>query len=393
MYINKLSCHLWLPNVYQFKGGIQVYLSFFLQALRSAYPTNTYDLFFKNDTHKPVTETSWQNTRFHFSGRWPLSIRTIIFCLNILTFGLLHRPNLIIAAHLNFTVVAYWLNRLLGLKYWILVYGVECWGVQKPALKAALHQSDRILAISNYTKNRLVSEQQIDPGKISLLPCAFDASQFEIRPKPNYLLEKYGLTIEQPVILTVSRLADVERFKGYDQILAAMPMIRQVIPDVHYMIVGKGGDRVRIEQMISDMGLETCVTLAGFVPDESLSDYYNLCDVFAMPSKLEGFGIVYLEAMACGKPVLGGDQDGAVDALDNGRLGALINPDDVPSIASTLVKILKKEYPLPLLYQPYQLRQAVIDLYGYSSFQSTLNELLKVPFEGNQPVSTNLNAA
>jgi glycosyltransferase involved in cell wall biosynthesis len=95
-----------------------------------------------------------------------------------------------------------------------------------------------------------------------------------------------------------------------------------------------------------------------------------------MPSKGEGFGIVYLEALACGKPTLGGNQDGALDALCRGELGALVDPDDVQAIAHTLVEILQGTYPNPLIYQPEQLRQRVIDIYGFERFKRTLKGYL-----------------
>jgi glycosyltransferase involved in cell wall biosynthesis len=175
----------------------------------------------------------------------------------------------------------------------------------------------------------------------------------------------------------VARLADSERFKGYDQVLKALPKIRQTLPNVHYLIVGKGPDRPRIEQLIEDLEVQDCVTLTGFIPDEELGDHYNLCDVFAMPSKREGFGIVYLEALACGKPALGGNQDGAVDALCAGKLGALVDPDNIEAIAASLIQMLQGKYPNPLMYQPEALRHAVIDTYGMSAFQSRLTHLLQ----------------
>jgi glycosyltransferase involved in cell wall biosynthesis len=95
-----------------------------------------------------------------------------------------------------------------------------------------------------------------------------------------------------------------------------------------------------------------------------------------MPSKREGFGIVYLEALACGKPCLGGDRDGAIDALCQGELGALVNPDDVDEIATTLIQILQGSYPNPSIYQPELLREKVIDVYGFKKFKQTLGDLL-----------------
>ncbi len=91
-----------------------------------------------------------------------------------------------------------------------------------------------------------------------------------------------------------------------------------------------------------------------------------------MPSKCEGFGIVYLEALACGKPVLGGNQDGAVDALCCGELGALVNPDSVEEITQTLIQILQKKYSNGLMYQSEALRQHVIEKYGFERFRQSL---------------------
>jgi len=110
-----------------------------------------------------------------------------------------------------------------------------------------------------------------------------------------------------------------------------------------------------------------------------------MCDVFAMPSRGEGFGIVYLEALACGKPTLGGNQDGAIDALCHGELGALIDPQDVDAIAQTLIQILQGTYPNPLMYQPEALRQKVIDTFGFVRFQHTLAEVMK-----NSPIGSHL---
>ena len=369
--------HIWTPNIFGFKGGIQVYLGFFLKALQN-FPENLSSYFFiKHDSPSQSISCKFKNTKFYFFGNWPSQLRTLAFANQITSLGMWQRPNLIISTHLNFLVAAYWLKRLAGIPYWVTVYGMEAWDIERPALKKALHNADRILSISGYTRDRLLKEQNLDPKKISLLPCTFDASQFQIAPKPTYLLEQYGLKPEQPIILTVSRLATVERYKGYDKILEALPQIRQAVPNVHYIIAGKGNDRPRIEQLIAQLGLQDCVTLAGFVPDEQLCDYYNLCDLFAMPSKREGFGIVYLEALACGKPTLGGDRDGAIDALCHGELGALVNPDDVDAIAQTIIQILQKTYPNPLLYNPEALRQQVIDVYGFERFQQTLAQYLE----------------
>ncbi|GAB4534248.1 MAG: hypothetical protein Tsb0014_20320 [Pleurocapsa sp.] len=369
--------HLWFPNIFEFKGGIQVYSEFFLEALQKIYPKLDYDVFLKHDT-RSVTEISClPQTHFHFSGKWFSPLRTLIFASQLLGYGLWKRPNIIIATHINFTVAAYWLKRLTGIPYWAVAHGVDAWEIDNPTLQTALKSADRILAVSNYTRDRLIQEQNLDLSRVSLLPNTFDVDRFQIAPKPNYLLQRYRLNPKQPIILTVARLDSTERYKGYDQILKALPSIRQTIPDVHYIIAGKGSDVERIQKLITELNLQDCVTLTGFIPDEELNDHYNLCDVFAMPSKGEGFGIVYLEALACGKPVLGGDRDGAIDALCQGELGVLVNPDDVDAISQALTQILQQTYPHPILYQPETLRQKVTDTFGFTKFQNTLAQLLR----------------
>jgi glycosyltransferase involved in cell wall biosynthesis len=375
------NLHLWVPNLFNFKGGIQVYSAFLIKALKSIYPNDNHAIFLKHDTNSQGNFLAPHKVHFHCAGVWPLSLRTPAFAAQILGRGLWQRPNLVITTHLNFTVAAYWLKRFVGIPYWTVAHGVEAWDIQRPTLQTALRHADRILAVSSYTRDRLLKEQNLDPSKIEILPNTFDPNRFKIGEKPPHLLEQYQLKPEQPILLTVNRLVLSESYKGYDKVLEALPQIRRVIPNLHYIILGKGDDRPRLEQLIGERQLEDCVTLAGFIPDAELCDYYNLCDVFVMPSKLEGFGIVYLEALACGKPTLGGNQDGAIDALCHGELGALVNPDDVEEIAQTITQILQRTYPNPLMFQPDALRQKVIDTFGFERFQQTLAELMK-----NSPV-------
>ncbi|WP_242038079.1 glycosyltransferase [Tolypothrix sp. FACHB-123] len=363
--------------MFEFKGGIQVYSSFLLEALQDLYVNSKYDVFLKHDTCCLSNFDLFPNTKFHFAGKWNQTLRTLAFASQILGHGFWQRPSLIISSHLNFTVAAYLLKQLTGIPYWAVAHGVDAWNITNPALKTALFHADRILAVSEYTRDRLLKEQNLDPAKISLLPNTFDDSKFRIKPKPEKLLQRYGLQAEQPIILTVARLDIQERYKGYDQILLALPEIRRHIPNVHYLIVGKGSDRTRIQQLITQLNLQDCVTLTGFIADEELCDHYNLCDVFAMPSKGEGFGIVYLEALACGKPTLGGNQDGAIDALAHGELGALVDPDDVEAISKTLIQILQRIYPHPVMYQPEILREQVIEKFGFETFRQTLADLMQ----------------
>jgi glycosyltransferase involved in cell wall biosynthesis len=379
------SLHLWFPNLFEFKGGIQVYLQDVLQAIQEALPNLSVSILDKLDRNKPIDKFNSNNYSFTFSGNFPGVLKTAHFTFNVITKTLINRPQFILCGHINFAPLAFFLYRITGIPYGIIVHGIDAWEIKNAWKIKALEDAEKIISVSAYTRDRLIKEQNLSPDKIELLPVTFDAERFQISPKANYLLERYGLKSNQPVILTVTRLSSGDRYKGYDQIIQALPEIKRYIPDVHYILAGKGDDQPRIERLIAQLNLQDSVTLTGFVADLELCAHYNLCDVFAMPSRGEGFGIVYLEALACGKPTLGGNQDGAIDALCHGELGALVNPLDVDAIAQTLIQILQGTYPNTLIYQPQALRQKVIDTFGFVRFKQTFAELME-----NSPIKSQL---
>jgi glycosyltransferase involved in cell wall biosynthesis len=214
---------------------------------------------------------------------------------------------------------------------------------------------------------------------VHILPNTFSAERFVITCKSPRLLERYGFNAQTPIILTVCRLAGAERYKGYDQMIRALPHILRHVPDARYLLVGSGPDRSRAERLAVELNVQHAVVFAGLVPDEELSDYYNLCDLFAMPSKAEGFGIVYLEALACGKPVLAGNKDGSRDALADGELGLLVDPDDTAEIASETVRVLRRQHTHLNLFRPEILRQRVTEQFGYDRFKDKVADRLR-PF-------------
>ncbi|MDJ1171122.1 glycosyltransferase [Roseofilum sp. BLCC_M154] len=364
------------PNMFGFKGGIQVYSAFLLQALQQLYPDSQYQVLLKYDREIPPSHGFLSQTQFSCFGRFPRWMQSLLLALTLVKLSLQKRPRLMICTHVNYSVVFDWIKHWLGIPYWVVAHGTEVWDISEPRLQKALYHADRVVAVSQYTRSRLLLEQKLTPAQVVILPNTFDLRQFQIKPKPQYLLDRYGLSPEQPIILTVSRLGRSARYKGYGILLDALVLLRQNIPNIHYILVGKGDDRPWIEAKIETLNLSSSVTLTGLIPDEELCDHYNLCDVFALPSQGEGFGIVYLEAMACGKPALGGNQDGAIDPLAGGEWGSLVDPENVEEIADTLDQILQKKYPNRRLYQPEDLRNYVIETYNINRFVDQLNRLL-----------------
>ncbi|CAN5804492.1 hypothetical protein BH20GEM1_BH20GEM1_10690 [soil metagenome] len=367
------ACHVWLPELNATPGGIQRYSGFLLEALLAAWPEPRYEVFLKNDETPPEGR---RGVRFHATGSLPLGVRTPAFAARIASHAVRSRPRLVIAGHLNFAVVSALLARYARIPYWVVTHGIEAWGVEKPALRRALTRAACIVSVSRYTAERLIDEQGLDPARVALLPGTFDPDLFRPREPSPRLLARLGLEAGQLVLLTVARLAGRERYKGYDLVLSALPGIRAEIPGAHYVLVGEGDDRMRVERRVRELDLERHVTLAGFVPDDELVDYYNLCSLFAMPSKREGFGIAYLEAMACGKPAIAGNRDGARDALLDGELGVLVNPDDATAFGAAAVEVLSGRHPNRVIYDPGELRRRVVEHFGPESFRRRLEGIL-----------------
>jgi phosphatidylinositol alpha-1,6-mannosyltransferase len=180
-------------------------------------------------------------------------------------------------------------------------------------------------------------------GKIRLIRLGVDPIRFVTRGTGSPVLARFGLEGKR-ILLTLARL--VER-KGQDKVIEALPLIKKEIPDVRYVICGKGNDEARLRRIVEEKGVSGEVVFAGFVPNEERGAFYDACDVYVMPSReipekgdIEGFGITYLEANAFGKPVIGGKSGGVSEAVIDGVTGLLVDPCDVEAIAGACVRLL-----------------------------------------------------
>lgn len=376
------NIHIWVPDLFSTTGGIQAFSRYLIDAVRAEAFSKYFRALIKNDLPDDIPDKRALHN-FNAYGNWPLRSRSAHFAWGCLRHAWRERPGLIVSTHLNFGPLAMLARRSFGAPYILVAHGIDAWGITNASRKRALLKADLTLAVSNYTRDRLIQEVGLDADRVKILPNTFAADRFAIAPKPPRLLRRYGLRPDTPVILTVCRLADTECYKGYDQIIKAMPEIVRAVPNARYLLVGKGPDRSRIERLIAEAGVQDAVILAGFVPDEELAEHYNLCDIFAMPSRAEGFGIVYLEALACGKPVLAGNKDGSRDALGGGELGLLVDPDDTAEIAAEIIRVLRREHWRPEIFDPGLLRRRVIELFGFEAFKHAVADLLG-PFLGRR---------
>jgi phosphatidylinositol alpha-1,6-mannosyltransferase len=208
----------------------------------------------------------------------------------------------------------------------------------------SLRQADCILANSRFTAG-LVEKTGVRPEAIRVIPLGCDILKFRPRePDPEVRRKYLGARADAPVILTVGGL--IER-KGQDMVIKALPTIRKSVPEVTYLVVGSGYLRKDLEDMALSLGVRDHVVFTGKIADDELPHLYAMSDVFAMPSRtqlehdsVEGFGLVYLEAGASGKPVVAGRSGGVEEAVVDGGTGLLVDPTESEDVAKALIRLL-----------------------------------------------------
>ena len=196
-----------------------------------------------------------------------------------------------------------------------------------------------LFPVSRYTSGLL---RAIDPDlrRIAIVSNGTDPQRF--RPlDPTPLRRTLGLS-DDPVLLTVGRLVP---HKGIDTVLLALRQVRERVPNIRYLVVGEGADRPRLEQLVATYQLDSQVRFLGRVSSDELPQYFAACDLFVTPSRaeppsVEGFGLVFLEANACGKPVIGTRCGGIPEAVVDGETGLLVDVDQPEQLADAITRLL-----------------------------------------------------
>ena len=207
-----------------------------------------------------------------------------------------------------------------------------------------LRKAEAVVAVSSFTRDELIC-RKVKPERIHVITNGVNLEQFSPGPKDSEILARHNIK-KKKVLLTIAR---VEERKGHDKVIQALPQILRAIPDVVYLVVGKGGYLETLEALAKDLGVKDKVIFAGRVPWVDLPRYYRSCDVFIMPNRTlsngdtEGFGLVFLEANACAKPVIGGKAGGVPDAIANGETGILVDGNSVEEIADAAIPLLNNQ--------------------------------------------------
>lgn len=246
----------------------------------------------------------------------------------------------VICGHCRLLPAAWALARWRRARLALIIHGVEAWSAPGRVVERWLARDiDALISVSRLSAERFAAWSGWPVERTCILPNGVDLARFTPRPKDARWLRRYGLG-DGRILLTVARLADNERSKGCDEMIALMPRLLARYPDLQYLIVGDGLDRPRLAAKVEALGLGGAVAFAGRIAEADKVDTYNLADAFVMPSRGEGFGIVLIEAAACGLPVIGSRIDGSREALLDGELGRLVDPGDADDIYGAIAATL-----------------------------------------------------
>lgn len=285
------------------------------------------------------------------------------------------RTEIVLATHPYLAIPAAQMKMLRSqLKTIVISHGVEVWQPLTRLRHRAFLKADIFVAPSHYTIDRIIEAQAAPAAKTRRLPWPLNpdilnlASHHETLPLPKSFPD--GL-----VVLTVARLASNERYKGVDQLIRVVAQLASRIPSLHLAVVATGDDLPSHERLARELGVADRVRFLTGLSQAETAACYSRCDVFALPSTGEGFGFVFLEAMAFGKPVIGVAAGGVTDIIEHGKNGLLVAPGDLNALAQSLEELLASESLRSSLGRAGA--ESVRSDFRFEAFRSRLEEILR----------------
>ena len=258
----------------------------------------------------------------------------------------------------------------------LFVYGNEVWGAPAGVKISSLdrwavrHFIDKVISISVFTKENMKRAFALTDEIFSILPCAVDVDLSCVPPEP--VAASSGSAYR---LLTVARLGYDDRYKGLDNVIRSLPMVLSVFSGVRYDIVGDGILKQEFQRLVDQLGVAEHVHFLGRLDEKQLETAYQTCHLFVMPSKQEGFGIVFLEAWKHGLPVIAGNQDASPEVVTHGENGLIVNPDSVEEIGQAIVSLVKdQKQAIQMGRKGYE---TVLEHYTHEHFRNNLRQILE----------------
>lgn len=283
--------------------------------------------------------------------------------------------NQVILSHINLLPVGWLIKKIApSVKLILFAHGIEVWRPLGRIKRKMLHTCDEIISVSNFTRRKIEELHHVPPEKCRVLNNCLDP----LLPLPfvgardSGLMKKYTIARGAKVLFSLTRLSSRERYKGYDRVMEAIARIKARGTQIHYILAGKydAEEKLYIDSLIKKLGLEDNISLPGYIEESLVARHFAMADMYIMPSIKEGFGIVFIEAMYYGLPVIAGNMDGSADALCNGSLGLLVDPLNTDDIQGAIEKVLLNKN----IYKPN--RGLLMQHFSYATYKSNFEKIL-----------------
>ena len=283
-------------------------------------------------------------------------------------------PHIIFAGHPNLAPIAVWMQKKLPRAHAVVIaHGIEVWQPLPLGRRVAIREADVVAGPSSDTIRKLIEVQRVNEARTRLLPWPLN---------PDFLCLTNTAVLPLPpafpdgrVILTIGRAAASEQYKGTDDLIRAVSQLGSEFPDLHLVSIGGGDDLARLQKLADELGAAHNVHFLQHLSREQLAACYARADVFAMPSAGEGFGLVFLEAMAFGKPVVAAACGGALDLIHDGENGLLVPPRDATALIAAMRRLLRDQ----VLRAALGKKGALVarEKYCFETFEAKVEHLLE----------------
>ena len=262
--------------------------------------------------------------------------------------------------------------------YAVFLHGIEVWDPGLDAGRmAAIRRASVRLSNSHFTARR-VAEVHPDIGSINACPLALFPECAPTNAANVSEADRFFAEENAPSVVIVGRMTSTERYKGHDELIECWPSVRIRVPQARLIIVGRGDDVVRLQAKVASAGLGDAVVFTGFVADGAMRQILTRSNVFAMPSRGEGFGLAYLEAMRCGLPCIGSDADAASEVISDGYTGRIVRASDISALAAAIAGLLEQPTMARAMGERGRIRER--EVFSFSSFR----ERVALAFSGVQ---------
>lgn len=349
------------PELFASEGGITRMLRLYLKAL-CELPGEGQCVKFITLNDRTVDSAELRRYSSGKLTKWKACGRNkVAFSWAALRWGL--RSDRIICGHIAQLPLAWAVSILRPkVRYFLVAHGIEVWRPFTLLELRAVHNARCVWCVSDYTRTQVLKYGRIAADRGAVLPNALDPYLDPplLEPAPA----------GPPVILSISRLTIGDSYKGIDHLIAAMPAVRAQLPGARLRIVGRGDAVPSLQALVRRLNIADAVEFPGFRSDAELRGEFAACTLFALPSRKEGFGLVYLEAMAHTRPCIGARSGGTPEVISSDT-GKLVEYGDVPGIASAIVDSLRRKWRQEDLIKRAQ-------MFSYLRFKERLASLITV---------------